>query len=124
MFQTDESKFLLSGTEYAKYMAALTAFNHPLFIGKPDYYVRAIYHDLGMPGVSSNYIVFYLISLCVVCIDPSLIISSTNDIGKWGDNKGLVKKAFLKAVKTAKQEDIKYPKTLSLFKTIFPWILN
>ena len=124
MFQTDESKFLLSGTEYAKYMAALTAFNHPLFIGKHDYYVRAIYHDLGMPGVSSNYIVFYLISLCVVCIDPSLIISSTNDIGKWGDNKGLVKKAFLKAVKTAKQEDIKYPKTLSLFKTIFLWILN
>ena len=41
-----------------------------------------------------------------------------------GNNKGKVQKAFLKAVKIAKQEDIKYPKTLSLLKTIFPWILN
>ena len=105
-------------------MAALTAFNYSLFMGKPDYYIRAIYHDLGMPGVSSNFIVFHLISLCVVCLDPGLIISSTKDIGKWGNNKGKVQKAFIKAVKTAKQEDIKYPKTLSLLTTIFPWILN
>jgi hypothetical protein len=111
-------------TEYAKYMAALTAFNYSLFVGKPDYYIRAVYHDLGMPGVSGNFVDFYLISLCVVCVDPSLIINSTKDIGKWGNNKGKVQKALIKAVKTAKQEDIKYPKTLSLLKTIFPWILN
>ena len=104
----------------------LIAWIQPIKLRKREFdrLEKPIYHDIGIPGVSSNYIVFYLISLCVVCIDPSLIISSTNGIGKWGDNKGLVKKAFLKAVKTDKQEDIKYPKTFSLFKTIFPWILN
>ena len=106
-------------------MAALTAFNHPRFMGKADYWTRALFDELGMKGVSQNFTSIYLISLFVVCVNPALIIESTKEIpGDWGNNKKKVQKAFTKAVKTAKPEDIKYPKTLSLFKLLFPWILN
>ena len=116
------SKLLLfSGNDRKK----LTAFNHPRFMGKADYWTRALFDELGMKGVSQNFTSMYLISLFVVCVNPALIIESTKEIpGDWGNNKKKVQKAFTKAVKIAKPGDIKYPKTLSLFKLLFPWILN
>ena len=111
----------MSGTEYAP----LTAFNHPRFMGKADYWTRALFDELGMKGVSQNFTPIYLVSVFVVCVDTALIIESTKEIpGSWGNNKKKVKKTFTKAVKTAKPEDIKYPKTLNQFKLLFPWILN
>ena len=111
----------MSGTKYAQYMAALTAFNHPRFMGTADYWTRALFDELGMKGVSQNFTSIYLVSVFVVCVDPALIIESTKEIpGSWGNNKKKVQKAFTTAVKTAKPKDIKYPKTLNPIQTSFP----
>ena len=69
----------------------------------------------------------FRVVLMVVCVDPALVEESTKDIqGSWGSgkNRDLVKKAFIKAVKEADANEIKYPKTLDLFKKLFPTRLN
>lgn len=114
------------GTDFAKKLAAAIAFNHMRFFGKKDYWFRPICEELGF-DLSDTFSERFRSVIMVVCVSPELVQEKTEHIeGSWckDGNRDRVKKAFVNAVKDANAEDIEYPKTLALFKKLFPKLLK
>ena len=81
--------------------------------------------DLGWEISESFVTRGFLIVILVVVADPALIESCAESIkGKGSENRGAVKRAFIKAAKAAeRKKKLKYPQTFALFKKLIPSLL-
>merc|ERR1711964_945029 len=114
------------GTDFAKKLAARVAFNHMRFFKKKITGFAPICEELGFI-LSDTFSERFRSVIMVVCVSPELVKEKTKHIeGSWGkdEKRDRVKKAFVKAVKDANADDIEYPKTLALFKKLFPKLLK
>jgi len=119
--------FKKKGAEkFGKRLAAKIAFNQSKFFGRDMMWFRPLMSDLGWEISESFVTRGFLVVILVVAADPALIESSTKSIkGKWSENRGEVKKAFIDAAKAAeRKKKLKYPQTFALFKKLFPSLLN
>lgn len=117
-----------NATEFSKKLAIDISLHQHKFIGKKqDIWFRASCETLGW-SISKNFFKDYLIVLFAVCVDPAMIANATKSFGKqwFGKDRVQVKEALFNAVKTAIRdpEEIEYPKTLELFKFLFPEVVK
>ena len=103
----------MRANEYAKKLA--------IDIIKRDYWFQVQCEKLGY-DISENLARRWRIVLFVVCVDPKLINKSTKNIPKtWSPHRGKVTEAFKSVIKKAQESnEILYPLTFKLFKTLFP----
>ena len=111
----------MRATEYAKKLAIDIAYNQHMFHGKRDYWFQVQCEKLGY-DISENLARRWRIVLFVVCVDPKLINKSTKNIPKnWSSHRQKVTEAFKSVIKKAQESnEILYPLTFKLFKTLFP----
>lgn len=117
-----------NATEFSKKLALDISLHQHKFIGKKqDIWFRASCETLGW-NISKNFFKDYLIVLFAVCVDPAMIANATESFGKqwFGTDRVQVKEALFNAVRTAIRdpEEIEYPKTLELFKFLFPEVVK
>lgn len=116
------------GLDFARKLAAMVEYNQAEFIGKRKYWFRPLCEKLGGFHLSENFQKISLVSIFVVCCDPpDLLESSVKDVkGTWGSGaRSQCKIAWTEAVKKAIRENtVKYPSTLRLFKNLFPDVLK
>merc|ERR1719473_2116414 len=88
--------------KFGKRLAAKIALNQSKFFGRDMMWFRPLMSDLGWEISESFVTRGFLVVILVVAADPALIESSTKSIkGKWSENRGEVRKAFIDAAKAA-----------------------